>query len=268
MTNPKQCDFLLMRYVPDPFKNEFVNIGVLLLSRDDAFADARFTRDWTRVRCLDAHADLELLGDIEQDIRSELHRSAEARRQVVSRLQETLSTGLQLSEPSALLSASPEMDLNHLAKTYLERPRARGPAKLSARTRIATKMREAFESAGIWNALTKDIKAEKYTHRGDPLKIDCGYRPNGVVKLFHGVSLATNSDSAKVLAFTYPALAAGILRLENAKTELTALVEDNLDREDKEIGFAFETLERTSIQVASLSQMPAIAERARLELGL
>jgi Protein of unknown function (DUF3037) len=47
--NPKQCDFLLMRYVPDPFKNELVNIGVMLLGRHEDFAGVRFTRDWSRV---------------------------------------------------------------------------------------------------------------------------------------------------------------------------------------------------------------------------
>ncbi|HVH85601.1 MAG TPA: DUF3037 domain-containing protein [Terriglobales bacterium] len=51
-----QCDFLLMRYVPDPFKNEFVDIGVLLLGRDIGYAGVRFTRDWARVRCLDPQA--------------------------------------------------------------------------------------------------------------------------------------------------------------------------------------------------------------------
>ncbi|HEY1808958.1 MAG TPA: DUF3037 domain-containing protein, partial [Acidobacteriaceae bacterium] len=30
MTEPLPCEFSLVRYVPDPVKNEFVNIGVLL----------------------------------------------------------------------------------------------------------------------------------------------------------------------------------------------------------------------------------------------
>jgi len=42
LDNATQCDFLLMRYVPDPFKNEFVNIGVVLLARDQDFAGVRF----------------------------------------------------------------------------------------------------------------------------------------------------------------------------------------------------------------------------------
>ena len=68
MDNSTQCDFLLMRYVPDPFKNEFVNIGVLLFTREDDFADVRFTRDWARVRCADPQADVEILEALESDI--------------------------------------------------------------------------------------------------------------------------------------------------------------------------------------------------------
>jgi len=265
--NAKQCDFLLMRYVPDTFKNEFVNIGVLLLGREDDFADVRFTRDWGRVRCLDPHADLDILQSLENDIREQL-QSAESRRQIIHRLQDTLSNALQITEPNALLSQSPERDLEQLARTYLERAPVKRESRLGARQRIVAKMQDTFESAGVWDSLNKKIKAAKYTHPGDPFKIDCGYRPNGVIRLFHAVSLATEPDSAKVLAFTYPQLSEGIARIEKAKTELTAIVEDDLNRGDEEIEFAMETLQRTSIQVAAVSQLPGLAERARLELHL
>lgn len=257
-----------MRYVPDPFKNEFVNIGIVLLEREGEFADVRFTRNWSRVRCLDPQADTEVLDELEMDIRSQLQSSRESRNQLVYRLQETLSTGLQLSDPNALLSASPQQDLEHLARTYLEGPRPKRDSKLGARQRIVARMQDAFEAAGVWNDLNKKIKAETYTYPGDPLKIDCGYRPNGVVRMFHALSLATEPDSAKVLAFSYPALTAGILRMEKARTDLTAIVEDDLNREDDAIGFALHTLEQNSINVAPLSKMPELAERARVELKL
>lgn len=268
MPNPQQCDFLLVRYVPDPFKNEFVNIGVMLLAREGEFADVRFARNWSRVSCLDPHADLELLNQLEADIREQLNETRENRERFVYRLQDTLSTGLQLSESSALLSESPQQDLEQLARTYLEVGPIKRPSKLGARQKIVARMQEAFESAGVWNSLSKKIKASKYTHPGDSLKIDCGYRPNGVVRLFQAISMATETDSAKILAFSDPALSAGILRLEKAKTDLTAIVEDDLNQEDKSIQFALYTLEQTSINVATVSRMPELAERARVELRL
>jgi len=129
-------------------------------------------------------------------------------------------------------------------------------------------MRSAFEAAGVWAALNSKIKAAKYTHRGDPLKIDCGYKPNGVIRLFHAVSLETEPDSAKILAFSYPSLSEGIARVENAKTDFTAIVEDDLNREEEAIQFAIQTLEQTSIRVAPASQLPIFAERARQEMRL
>jgi hypothetical protein len=47
---------------------------------------------------------------------------------------------------------------------------------------------------------------------------------------------------------------------------LTAAVEDNLDSTDEAILFALTTLERSRIKVASVEEMPGIAERARTDL--
>jgi Protein of unknown function (DUF3037) len=263
----KPCDFLLMRYVPDPFKNEFVNIGVLLFGREDDYSGVRFARDWSRVRCLDPHADIDVLEALEGDLREQL-RTPESRKLTMYRLQETLSTGLQLSNARVLLSDVPEQDLQQLARTYLERPAPKRESRLGARQRIVSRMREAFEEAGVWESLTKNIPASRYTHPGDSLRIDCGYKPNGVIRLFHGVSLRSDPGSAKVLAFSYPALAEGIARVENAKADLTAIIDEPLDRQDDAVQFAIESLRRTAIQVAPVAEMPAIAERARQEMRL
>lgn len=261
----KECDFLLMRYVPDPFKDEFVNIGVLLLGRGDDYAGVRFTRDWSRVRCLDPQAEIGVLEALEGDLREQM-RTPELRNQTMHRLQETLSTGLQLSHLHALLSDAPEQELQRLARIYLERPVLKRESRLGTRQRIVARMREAFEAAGAWESLTKNIRASKYTHPGDPLKIDCGYRPNGVIRLFHGVSLRSDPDSAKVLAFSYPALAEGIARVENAKADLTAIVDEPLDSQDDAVQFGIASLRRSNIQVAPLAEIGPIAERVRQEM--
>ena len=62
MEERRRCEFSLIRYVPDPVKNEFVNIGVLLREAAEPGQDGvvrtelRFTQDWKRVRCVDPHA--------------------------------------------------------------------------------------------------------------------------------------------------------------------------------------------------------------------
>ena len=68
-----ECQFSLIRYVPDAVKNEFVNIGVMLreAARPEA-AVVRFTKDWARVRCVDADADIAMLEAMEAEMRQRL----------------------------------------------------------------------------------------------------------------------------------------------------------------------------------------------------
>ena len=136
------------------------------------------------MRCVDPQADIDILEALEADIREQLCGIAESRNLVVHRLQETLSTGLQISEPKALLSDSPQRDLDELAMTYLERTVPQRETRIGAGQRMVAPMQDVFESAGVWGSLNKKIRAAKYTGPGDPLKVDCGYRPNGVIRLF------------------------------------------------------------------------------------
>ena len=72
-----QCEFSLIRYVPDVVKGEFANIGVVLREAGGEGAVVRFTRDWARVRCMDADADVGLLEALETEI-AERVRGVEA----------------------------------------------------------------------------------------------------------------------------------------------------------------------------------------------
>ena len=276
MAEKKQCEFFLLRYVPDAVKDEFVNIGVVLLETGGAggapagFADLRFTADWSRVRCLDPAADIEMLEAVEADLRRGLSESGASRDLLLKRINDSFSNTLQLSPVKPCLAESPHEELGRLAEMYLESRRGReeGKRAASGRAAIFQSMRAAFEHAGVWRLpqMRKRIAVAQYTRPGDPLKLDCGYRPNGVVKLFHAVSLASEVDSAKVLAFSFPLIAEGIRKKEKAKTELTAIVEDNLDRKDEAIAFALATFKSSHIAVAPQAELPHIAEAARREL--
>ena len=256
---------MLIHYVPDAVKDEFVNIGVLLLDGDTA--DLRFTRDWRRVRCLDPGADVEMLEALEADLRRQLTQGVLDRQTLLTKLQDYLSNGLQLTAPKGCLTQDPAQELQALAQMYLERRRV-GAREASGRQMILGQMKDTFEQAGVWALMKKKIADAQYTHKGDPLNIDCGYRPNGVIKMFHAVSLESDVDAAKVLAFTYPDIRDGIARVEKAKSELTAIVEPDLDRSDEAVLFALATLERSAIAVATTNELPRLAETARFELKI
>ncbi len=121
--------------------------------------------------------------------------------------------------------------------------------------------------------MRKRIAASLYTLPGDPMKIDCGYRPNGVVKMFHAVSLDADVEAAKVLAYSAPRLREGVTRVEAAKLELTAVVEPLREVSEEDEGveryrFGVEAMESQDIRVFTTNDLARAAETARVDLRI
>jgi len=278
-----QCEFFLIRYVPDVVKGEFANIGVLLreAGRDDS-AVVRFTRDWSRVRCMDADADIGLLEALEGEIGARLRvagKDTPGIKPVMEILEDTLANSVQMTEVKACLAESLPAELEQLMKMYVEPLKVKTERKRTGRVGIAGVMRTEFERAGVWGLMRKRIAASLYTRAGDPMKIDCGYRagsiqatPGGVVRMFQAVSLEGDVEAAKGLAYSAPQLMEGVLRVEAARLELTAIVEplravsDTEDEAMERYRFGVEAMERQEIRVVTLSDLARVAETARVEL--
>jgi hypothetical protein len=286
MTSQSQrrgCEFQLLRYVPDAVRNEYVHIGVIL--RETATADEsgkvqpgkvelRFTRDWRRVRCLDPDADTALLEGMESELRRRLEEDPGGR--LMRILEESLSLNVQMTEPKAYLAESVPAGMEELMRVYVEAPPRERASRLRGRAAIQSRMRAEFEHAGVWDLLRKKIAASEYTRPGDPLRIDMGYRPNGVVRMFQAVSLDPGLETAKVLAFSAAALRAGVERVERAELELTAVIEPaarvGATEEEPErlelYRYGVETMEEHRIRVLTTSDLGRVAETARRELHL
>jgi hypothetical protein len=277
------CEFFLIRYVPDVVKGEFVNIGVLLReasaaagTRTPVTSQVRFTRDWARVRCMDADADIGLLEALEQEIAARLQIGVNPRdpKTIMEVLEDTLSNSLQMTEPRATLAESMAAGMDELMRMYVEPIKVARLRIKSGRAQIQATMRTEFERAGVWSLMRKRIAASMYTQAGDPLRIDCGYRPNGVIRMFHAVSLDGDVEAAKVLAFSAPRMREGIERVEGAKLELTAVVEptkavsETEDEAFERYRFGVDAMEREAIRVVTINDLARAAETAKRELGL
>ena len=274
------CEFFLIRYVPDVVKGEFTNIGVLLREAGSGAdrpesAVVRFTRDWSRVRCMDADADLGLLESLEGEIAARLQmraKDAPGIKPVMEILQDTLSNSVQITEVRACLAESLPAELEQLMRMYVEPLKVKAERKRTGRAAIAGAMRTEFERAGVWGLMRKRIAASLYTRAGDPMKIDCGYRPNGVIRMFQAVSLEGDVEAAKGLAYSAPQLIEGVQRVESARLELTAVVEplrtvsDLEDEAMERYRFGVEALERQEIRVVTVNDLARVAETARVEL--
>ena len=143
-----------------------------------------------------------------------------------------------MTEAHACLAENMMTEMDLLMRMYVEPLRVKTAQHATGRAMIAGAMRSQFERAGVWALMRKRIAASLYTLPGDPMKIDCGYRPNGgvsgevvrdgvngVIKMFHAVSLVGDVELAKVLAYSAPGLREGVVRVEGARLELTAVVE-------------------------------------------
>jgi len=281
-TPRRACEFQLLRYVPDAVRNEYVHIGVILREPVEAGSGpadreqvlVRFTRDWRRVRCLDADADTAVLEGMESELRRRFMEEPAAAGKLKRILDESLSLSVQMTAPKAYLAESLPAGLEELMRLYVDPPPKERVQRLSGRAAIQARMRTEFERAGVWDLLRKKIAASEYTRAGDPLRLDLGYRPNGLIRMFHAVSLEPGVEMAKVLAFSAAGLRAGVERVEKAELELTAVVEPaaklGATGEEPErlamYRFGVETMEEYKIRVLTTSDMGRVAETARREL--
>lgn len=290
MSNSNQrraCSFHLLRYVPDPVRNEYVHIGVILREHSGAESagsaesikpepiKVQFTRDWRRVRCLHPDADTALLEGMESELRRRL-QAEPPEGNLMRLLSESLSLSVQMTEAKAYLAESIPAGVEELMRLYVDPPPRDKMPRLSGRAAIQARMRGEFERAGVWDLLRKRIAASEYTRPGDPLKIDAGYRPNGLIRMFHAVSLEPGVEMAKVLAFSAAGLRAGVQRIEKAQLELTAVIEpaaklgataDEPERLDM-YRFGVETMEEHHIRVLTTSDLGRVADTARRELRI
>lgn len=269
MSELRKLEFFVLRYVPDAVKDEFVNVGVMMVEaggNGPGFADIRMTKDWRRVQCLDPQADVEWLASLEKDIQLWIG-DAERRSVLLKKMEESLSNGLQLSSGKGCLAENPAKEMENLARLYLtaaEVPEVK--REMSGRRKIVGVMREAFADAGVLPLIMQNFGIAEYTKSGDPMKLDFAYPVGNAMKFLHAVSLRGNVDQAVVLAARLPDFAAGLRRKEGTDCFLTAVMDDEVDRERAEVGFALAMMQEKGVQIAGVGEMARIAEEVRVEL--
>ena len=266
------CEFRLVRYVPDVARGEFVHIGVVLRQVGGAGTVlVRFARGWSRVKSLDGDADVAMLQALEGELQQRLTEVGLEERSLLEVLEASFSNQVQVTPWRASLAETLPAEMDRLMRLYVDAAPRAMRARDGGRALLVMAMRRAFEDAGVWALLRKDIRAADYTAAGDPLRIDCGYRRNGTIRMFQAVVLRGDIDGAKVLAYAAKDLAAGVKTKEDARLELTAIVSPlratEVASDDAEhYRFAVAMMEREAIRVMTTSDLGRIAETAAREL--
>ena len=269
MAEKRKLEFFLLRYVPDAVKGEFANFGLIAVgegANGAELVDVRFTKDRSRILCLDPQADLDVLDALQREIREEMGQAGD-RAALMRRMEDSFSGVVQISQVMPALTEKLALaEVDEVARLFLESPKLRRVREPAGRQKILEAMRGEFDKAGVLKLL-RQIPASEYTKGGDPLVFDFGYKLGGKFHLFHAVSMRASVDVAVLLAARYPKIAPAMERVTGAVPLLTAVVEAGLDRGRDEVGFALEMMEESRIRVASEAEMEQIAETARVELG-
>jgi hypothetical protein len=275
MSELKQLEFYVLRYVPYVVSGDSISIGVLLVEpRPDGFgfADLRMTSDWRRVHCFDKQVDVELLQSLEADIRMQLQHSQDMG-VLLHKFEDSFANLIQMSPRKVCLAEDPAHELKMLCSIYLEpqlEPASAANRPKSEHAMIRAGIEDACTRAGIWALRIEKTPAAEYTKKkGDRLVFDFGFVIGSEVRFFQAVPLKTNFNQATAVntAHHFPKVADCIHTRNGTRASLTAVVADDLDRTNPDIEFALDTFKDNNVDVVKVADMPSIAERTRRDLN-
>lgn len=272
MADLKQLEFYVLRYVPYVVKGDYISIGVLLVEprpNGFGFADVAMTSDWRRVRCHDPQVDVEVLQGIGADIRTQLRNSQDVGR-LLFKFEDSFANLIQFDARQVCLAADPAMELERLRSIYLDEPQVGAmPAatrQKNERSMILASIEDASIRAGIWALRIEKVAAAKFTKKkGDSLVFDFGFVVGTEVRFFQAVPLKTNVNQliAVNIAHRFPKIAECISAENGSIARLTAVVSADIDRTNPDIEFALDVFKDNNVRVATVAEMPSIADETR-----
>ena len=264
----KQCQYFLVRYVPDVVKQEFINIGLFLYCDAEQFLDCMFSDDFRRITRFHAQADTEFLKELQPHFKQQIAEHKEDLEGFIREMQKSYSNLIQLSPCQPCLTADLRAQLQDLFKQYVG-ARITGATEQAARRRIKHRMTEALRRYGVLDhkLFEKRIPASRWSGAGDTFVFDFGYKPleqagkpNGRLKLIHTLSLERDSELAKALKLTFDRV------LVKGPSHLTVGHEDILDPDNDVVRFSKDILHHECIRLLPVSGFDDYAQHIRAEL--
>ena len=219
------CAYHVVRYQPNLIRDEWVNIGVLLLDPATGRVRQRWLdepADLVRLRRLHPAADEELLLRLPAEFdRQFAGREMEAEA-ILQKFDETLSNAVQLAPRKGLLARDPDAELDRLFREQVEpiREMRRGAVEIRTRSDVRARAADFFRTEKILRLMQRGVRVEEFTAPGDPMRIDFSYRRNGTRGFVHSVALGRDPGQAKLLAYT-----AGAIRERVRHSEFLAVTE-------------------------------------------
>ncbi len=257
------CAYRVLRYTPNLIRDEWVNIGIVIHDPTRRRARVRLIEDageFARVRRLHPNADERLLRALQADLEAQFAEHGGDLPGFIAKLDQTLSNVLQFSPQKGVLTGDVDAELDRLYRDHVEPPQYRRAAAsaLASRNAIRIRMNQVFASAGIRRWMQPGVRVEEFTYAGDPMKLDFGYRRNGMRGFAHALALSRDPAQAKALAFTAEAIRAKI-----EKSEFAAVTETPPQPGNAAHQFVARLLEAQGIELVPAAGLPDFANRLR-----
>ncbi len=266
MSERRQFALSLLRFLPFAGRDDFFTIGFTLLEDNGWFKDIRFTRDWRLLRCIAPDMELQWFESVEREIRAQL-QFMKNHDDVKRLIEVTFGSKFDVGPVKGILADNPVKEMETLASIHLASHSHGEEPQRTGRKAIVYQMSEAFSKAGVSELLQTDLDMGKYTGAGDPFRIDFGYRIGGALKMFQGVSLATNVDQALALAYRYSRIEQA-MRQEELQPSLMAVLEHRPSLDEERSQFAIHTMGQSGVLVKTLGEIDEIATGVRMDMRL
>jgi hypothetical protein len=246
------CAYHVVRYQPNLIRDEWVNIGVLLLDPSSGRVRQRWLEeaaDFARLRRLHPGVDEGLLLGLPAEFDRQFAGREMDAAAILEKFDETLSNAVQLSPRKGTLARDPDAELERLFRAQVEPVREvrRGPAEIRTRSDLRAQVADYFRSEKILRLMDRGVRVAEFTYPGDPMRIDFSYRRNGTRGFVHSVALGRDPGQAKLLAFT-----ADAIRGRAGDTEFLAVTEREPARGNLRDQFVAGVLADNGIRVVPL----------------
>ncbi|HWF12195.1 MAG TPA: DUF3037 domain-containing protein [Candidatus Acidoferrales bacterium] len=249
------CAYHVVRYQPNLIRDEWVNIGVLLLDPATGRVRQRWLEepaDLARLRRMHPAADEELLLRLPAEFYRQFAGLEMDSESLLRKFDETLSNAIQLAPRKGLLARDPDLELDRVFREQVEplREPRRGVVEIRTRNDVRAQAADYFRTEKILRLMQRSVRVEEFTAPGDPMRIDFSYRRNGTRGFVHSVALGRDPGQAKLLAYTAKAI-----RDHVKHTEFLAVTERELDRGNRRDQFVSGILLDSNIRVVPLAQL-------------
>lgn len=220
-----QASYAVIRYIPSILREEFINVGVILVCPDVQFQKAlalpSFNKGQGKLSVFgDAdgrfvqHAVSKLANAIDENKINEFVGSSIApdgllTLEGLSILSRTYNNNIRISEPHPVLSTDPNATLNELYHVFVDGLKQEPVKTPVTRTKMRNKVRKAFNQYNLFSRYPDRVKENIQPIAGST-KVDIYYQ-NGVAH-FYQIIPFTDPIRAANMASSYRMLAADIRR--------------------------------------------------------